>query len=115
MRETSTVPADKPYQPGIFEGIPPVARYVWFTLSDPPADAAAIREALTRLTPLVDGSDVVVGLGPSLVEALGAEIPDLHEVPDFSRGEVKVKPTPGTLWCAPGCDLSAVRTSSATW
>lgn len=99
MRETSPMAASKPWQPGIFEGIPPVARYVWFALCDPKVDVAAIREALQRLTPLVDGSDVVVGLGPSLVRALGAEIPNLHEVPDFSRGEVKVAPTPGTLWC----------------
>lgn len=99
MRETSTVPAEKPYQPGIFEPIPPVARYVLFNLANPSVDAAAIKEALTRLTPLVDGSDVVVGLGPSLVAALGAEIPNLHEYPDFSRGELKVPVTPGTLWC----------------
>lgn len=99
MRETSTVPASKPYQPGIFEGIPAVARYVLFTLADPSVDAAAIKEALTRLTPLVDGSDVVVGIGPSLVKALGAEIPNLHEFPDFSRGAIKVPVTPGTLWC----------------
>jgi putative iron-dependent peroxidase len=99
MRETSPVPADKPYQPGIFEGIPAVARYVLFDLADPGVDAAAIKEALTRLTPLVDGSDVVVGIGPSLVKALGAEIPGLHEYPEFSRGEIKVPVTPGTLWC----------------
>lgn len=99
MRETSTVPAEKPYQPGIFEPIPPVARYVLFNLANPSVDAAAIKEALTRLTPLVDGSDVVVGLGASLVAALGAEIPNLHEYPDFSRGELKVPVTPGTLWC----------------
>lgn len=99
MRETSTVPASKPYQPGIFAGIPAVARYVLFTLADPSVDAAAIKEALTRLTPLVDGSDVVVGIGPSLVKALGAEIPNLHEFPDFSRGAIKVPVTPGTLWC----------------
>jgi porphyrinogen peroxidase len=99
MRETSSTPATKPYQPGIFDAIPAVARYVLFNLSGPAVDAAAIKEALTRLTPLVDGSDVVVGLGPSLVKALGAEIPNLHEYPDFSRGEVKVPVTPGTLWC----------------
>lgn len=99
MREASPVPASKPYQPGIFEGIPAVARYVLFDLADPGVDAAAIKEALTRVTPLVDGSDVVVGIGPSLVKALGAEIPNLHEYPDFSRGATKVPVTPGTLWC----------------
>ena len=99
MREPSPTPSDKLYQPGIFEPVPPVARYVLFTLADRSIDAAAIKAALTRLTPLVDGSDVVVGIGPSLVKALGAEIPNLHEYPDFSTGELKVPVTPGTLWC----------------
>jgi putative iron-dependent peroxidase len=99
MREASTTPIEKPYQPGIFEGIPAVARYVLFNLANASVDGAAIKEALTRLTPLVDGSDVVVGLAPSLVKALGADIPDLHEYPDFSRGTLRIPVTPGTLWC----------------
>jgi putative iron-dependent peroxidase len=49
---------------------------------------------------------VVVGIGPSLVKALGAEIPKLHEFPDFSGHGVKVPSTPGTLWCwVRGSDL----------
>jgi len=98
MRTASPTPSDKPYQPGIFDGVPAVARYVTFVLSHG-IDAPAIREALTRLTPLVDGSDVVVGLGPSLLQALDADIPNLHEYPDFSREGVKVPVTPGILWC----------------
>ncbi|MGV3492348.1 MAG: Dyp-type peroxidase [Ramlibacter sp.] len=98
MRETSPTPASKPYQPGIFDGVPAVARFVTFTLSHG-VDVPAIKEALTRLTPLVDGSDVVVGLGPSLVQQLGADIPNLHEFPDFTGAPVKVPATPGTLWC----------------
>ena len=88
-----------PAQPGIIEPVPPVARYVLFNLADPGVDAAAIKEALTRLAPLVDGSDVVVGIGPSLAKALGAEIPGLHEFPDLSGHGVRVPSTPGTLWC----------------
>jgi putative iron-dependent peroxidase len=99
MRQASTTPIEKPYQPGIFEPIPAVARYVDFSLRDASVDAAAIKEALTRLTPLVNGSDAVVGLGPSLVAALGADVPGLHDYPDFSRGELRVPATPGTLWC----------------
>ena len=87
------------FQPGIFEPIPPVARYVLFNLSDPALDVAAIREALTRLSPLVNGSDVVVGIGPSLAQALGAEVPGLREFPDLSAHGVRVPSTPGTLWC----------------
>jgi len=99
MREETTRPADTLYQPGILDPVPAVARYLLFDLSDPGVDAAAIQEALTRLAPLVDGSDVVVGIGPSLVKALGAEIPGLHEFPDLSGHEVEVPSTPGTLWC----------------
>ncbi|HEY8359607.1 MAG TPA: Dyp-type peroxidase, partial [Ramlibacter sp.] len=88
------------YQPGIIERVPAVARYCLFTLADPGIDAVAIKEALTRLSPLANGSDVVVGIGPSLVQALGCEIPNLHEFPDDLSGHgVKVPSTPGTLWC----------------
>ena len=104
MRTTN--PPAKLYQPGILEPLPPVARYALFDLADPSVDAAAIKEALTRLSPLANGSDVVVGIGPSLVKALGAEIPNLHEFPDFSGHGVKVPSTPGTLWCwVRGSDL----------
>lgn len=98
MREAKTENADKLYQPGIFDAPPPVARYLLFTLAAG-VDGDAIRQAFARVSPLVNGSDVVVGIGPSLVKALGAEIPGLHEFPDFSREGVKVPSTPGTLWC----------------
>ena len=88
-----------PYQPGIFKPIPPVARYVVFTLAQPGATTQAIKDALVRLSPLANGSDVVLGVGPSLVAALGAQVPGLHEFPDFSGDGVKVPSTPGTLWC----------------
>lgn len=87
------------FQPGILDGVPAVARYLDFALRPEGADAGAIREALQRLSPLADGSDVVVGLGPSLVQALGAQVPGLHEFPDFSGHGVHVPSTPGQLWC----------------
>jgi porphyrinogen peroxidase len=86
-------------QPGILDSVPPVARYIFFDLAPAGTDAAAIKEALARLAPLVDGSDVVIGVGPSLVHALGAQIPGLHEFPDLSGHGVRVPSTPGTLWC----------------
>jgi putative iron-dependent peroxidase len=51
------------------------------------------------MSALVNGSDAVLGIGPSLVKALGAQIPGLHEFPDLSGHGVKVPSTPGTLWC----------------
>ena len=85
------------YQPGILEPVPAVARYVLFNTSAQ-ADGQGIRDALKRLSPLANGSDVVVGLGPSLVAAMDAQVPGLHEFPDFSREGVKVPSTPGQLW-----------------
>ena len=95
------------YQPGILEPVPPVARYCVFTLAEPGVDAGAIKEALTRLSPLADGSEVVVGFGPGLVRALGCEVPDLHEFPsDLSGHGVEVPATPMPLWCwIRGADL----------
>jgi porphyrinogen peroxidase len=87
------------YQPGILEPVPAVARYVNFAIAQEGSDALAIKQALERLSPLANGSDVVLGIGPSLVAALGAKVPGLHEFPDFSGHGVKVPSTPGTLWC----------------
>ncbi|NPC58783.1 Dyp-type peroxidase [Caenimonas soli] len=85
------------YQPGILQPVPAVARYVLFSVAGQ-HEAPAVKEALKRLSPLANGSDVVLGVGPSLVAALGTEVPGLHEFPDFSREEVKVPSTPGQLW-----------------
>jgi putative iron-dependent peroxidase len=87
------------YQPGILEPVPAVARYVNFVIHESGTDVGAIKEALTRVSPLIDGSDAVLGIGPSLVAALGADVPGLHEFPDFSGHGVRVPSTPGTLWC----------------
>jgi putative iron-dependent peroxidase len=87
------------YQPGILDAVPAVARYVTFALADGSQGTGPIREAFARLSPLANGSDTVVGLGPSLVDALGAQVPGLHEFPDFSGHGVKVPSTPGVLWC----------------
>jgi putative iron-dependent peroxidase len=86
------------YQPGILEGVPRVARYVLFTLSGDQQAAEAIRQALQRASPLVNGTDVVIGIGPALVKALGGDVPGLRDFPEF-KGEVKVPATPGQLWC----------------
>ena len=35
MRDETAKSADKLYQPGILDAVPPVARYLLFTLTDP--------------------------------------------------------------------------------
>jgi porphyrinogen peroxidase len=87
------------YQPGIFEPVPAVARYVVFALTEQGQQRVAVQEALRRLSPLANGSDVVLGIGPSLIAALGADVPGLHEFRELSGHGVKVPSTPATLWC----------------
>ncbi|GAC1354508.1 MAG: Dyp-type peroxidase [Variovorax sp.] len=87
------------HQPGIFEGVPRVARYALFTLAGEQQAAHEIKAAITRVSPLINGTDVVIGLAPALVHALGGEIPGLHEFPATMSARVKVPSTPGQLWC----------------
>jgi porphyrinogen peroxidase len=87
------------YQPGIFEPVPAVARYVVFALTEQGQQRVAVQEALRRLSPLANGSDAVLGIGPSLIAALGADVPGLHEFRELSGHGVKVPSTPATLWC----------------
>ncbi|HYF20694.1 MAG TPA: Dyp-type peroxidase [Ramlibacter sp.] len=86
------------YQPGILEGVPRVARYVLFTMAGDQQPVQALKEAMARLSPLVNGTDVVLGIGPALVQAMGGDIPGLHEYPDSFGGKVEVPSTPGQLW-----------------
>jgi putative iron-dependent peroxidase len=87
-----------PAQPGILEAVPPVARYVSFTLAAD-APAAALPDALRRLAASADGKGLVAGFGPGLVAALGASIPGLQEFPHIAGKDVEVPSTPIALWC----------------
>jgi porphyrinogen peroxidase len=86
-------------QPGIAQPVPLVARFVFFKMAQDNPDRAMLGDALQRLAAMADGQEVVVGMGPSLVEAIGATVPDLHEFPDLSGNGVRVPSTPGHLWC----------------
>lgn len=82
-------------QPGILAPIPPLARYLSFTLipgEDP-------RDALQTLTGMADGEAVVVGIGASLVQTLGADIAGLHDFPARSLNGIDIPATPAALWC----------------
>ena len=73
------------YQPGILEPVPAVARYVLFNLAEGAVDREGHgRSASGRLSPLANGSDVVVGIGPSLVARWAPQVPGLHEFPELS-------------------------------
>lgn len=84
-------------QAGILQAVPSVARYALF--SRVPDQDGALRTALQRLAAAVDGQDVVVGLGPSLLAALGVAVPGLREFPSYGGAAVDVPTTPTALCC----------------
>lgn len=82
-------------QPGILEPIPAFGRYLFFTART----ASLAGAALEKLAQLADGHTLVVGLGHSLVSALGAEVAGLRSFPDFSMPGLNIPATPCDLCC----------------
>ena len=82
-------------QAGILQPVPSQARYLFFSLAQPPA----ARAALQRLAGVADGERVVAMLGASTVAALGASVPGLREMPDLSGSDAEVPTTPTALCC----------------
>lgn len=84
-------------QNAVLADVPPVGRYVFFDLSS--LDAAPVRQSLARLAALSDGQQVLVGLGPELVQVLGAQVPGLRSFEALMGAGVSVPATPSALLC----------------
>ncbi len=82
------------YQPGILEPIPSLARYLTFALN--PNEHPA--EALQRLAQVADGEEIVVGVGLSTVQKLGAHIEGLRPFPVIVNAGIDIPATPAGLW-----------------
>lgn len=82
-------------QPGILEPVPPHARYLVFSLRG----GQRARQCLHPLAGLIDGREVVVGVGQPLALALGAAIPGLEPFPQYEGPGFAVPSTPAALWC----------------
>ena len=82
-------------QSGILAPLPKHARYLMFTFESDVADAA---EALEPLLDIVDGNSAVVGIGSSLVTALGKEIPGLRAFPNMTGAGFDIPSTQYALW-----------------
>lgn len=81
-------------QPGILETETPLARFLTFSLladTDP-------RETLLALLDHVDGREVVVGLGSSLLLNMGVQVKDMRVFPAMTGSGVEVPSTPMSLW-----------------
>lgn len=84
------------FQPGILATpIPSQARHLFFALES----AADLPAALERLARLADGERTVVGLGESLVLALGRHIDGLRAFPALRGNGVDIPSTQHALWC----------------
>jgi Dyp-type peroxidase family len=61
--------------------------------------SGVVPRALRALAEMADGERLVVGLGGSLVAALGRKIPGLRSLAPISTAGVDVPATPAALWC----------------
>lgn len=82
-------------QKGILAPVPPLARYLSFTIAPGKNPASSLR----NLCKLADGDKTVVGLGQSLVRALDREVHGLEVFPSYSAPGFDVPSTPASLWC----------------
>ena len=82
-------------QAGIRADVPEHSCYLTFRLRS----GQDARELLARLKELELGEGLVVGLGASLLSALGHAHPGLHAFPQLDHLGASTASTPGALWC----------------
>jgi putative iron-dependent peroxidase len=80
-------------QAAVLAPVPAVGRYLFYSVKD----GLAVRDHLRQLAHVVDGLSVLVGLGPELVDALGAEVPGLHPLVALEASGVELPSTPTSL------------------
>lgn len=83
------------HQSAILSPIPKIARYLFFTI----APGTELQPAMKSLVERVDGNEIAVGLGQSLVSALGGNIAGLKTFPCYTGPGIDVPSTPAALWC----------------
>lgn len=83
------------YQTGILAPVPRHCRYMTFKLV-PEMDPL---EGLKALQEIVDGESTVVGIGQSLLNAIGKIIPDMCNFPVLTGPGIEIPSTPASLWC----------------
>lgn len=81
-------------QPAILLDIPARSRYLTFVINQP----TKLKNVLTSLAHMVDGTNVVMGIGVKVVTSLQKEVPGLQLFPELSKAPVPVMATPGDLW-----------------
>ena len=86
-------------QAGILSELPKSARYLSMRRrQNQDLDPATVWSALDDVINEIDGNDVVLGLGASLIKYLGGEVPGLQSFPNFKGAETNVPVTQQDLW-----------------
>jgi putative iron-dependent peroxidase len=83
------------HQAGITDSVPLHGRHLFF-VAHPGISA---ERALRALRDYADGNATVVGLGQSLLLALGRNVPGLGVFPSHAGAGVEVPSTPFAVWC----------------
>lgn len=84
-------------QAAILAPVPALGRYLFFSLTQVPT--SVLRDRLARLSELADGTRLLVGLGPELLQALDTSVPGLHSFEALARHDAPVPSTPVALCC----------------
>ncbi len=82
-------------QPGILAAVPAAGRYLSFSTRP----QGELRVALRALAEWADGQRLVMGLGESLVRALGRDIPGLRRFAGAVGPGLELPSTPAAPWC----------------
>jgi putative iron-dependent peroxidase len=89
-----------PVQNAVLADVPTVGRYVFFDLLS--HDPVQLRQSLARLVAMPElegGQQVLVGLGPELVQVFDAQVPGLRSFDALTGVGVSVPSTPAALLC----------------
>ena len=81
-------------QPGILQPLPPLARYLSFSVHD----AVQLGACLQVFKGLVDGEKTVAGFGQPAAEALGRHIPGLKSCPPVTAPGLSIDTPPDAIW-----------------
>lgn len=86
------------HQAGILAAVPRAARYITFSVAQP----KHVPHALSALSSIADGNEIVIGVSARLISQQGVTIEGLRPFPRLSGAKVKIPVTPvarAALWC----------------
>ena len=81
------------YQQGILEDVPAHSRYIFYSLIDQDQARSVLEQALA----IIDGSDTVVGIGNSTLNAINLSINGMRSFPALTGPGIDIPSTPYAL------------------